>query len=113
MTGPNGITIDPARLDLAPPAPLDGIVKANHDRPRRDEGSNEEQQKPVRDGAGGPAPQAEHPVVDGDPRLLVEAHDAQRRRDGAPAWGENDPRDEDQNMAPDCRSEEARKGLHP
>src|SRR5215213_11197782 len=98
---PNGITVDPARLDLGPPTPLDGVVDANHDRPRRPKGSNEEQQKPVRDSAGGPAPQTEHPVVDGEPRPLVEAHDAQRRRDGPPTRGENNTRDQDQNVAPD------------
>ena len=64
----------------------------------------------MRDGAGGPAPQAEHPVVDGEPRPLVEAHDAQRRRDRPPARGENDTRDQDQNVAPDCGGEEAAKG---
>src|SRR3954467_5660919 len=68
MAGPNRIPINPARLDFGPPAPLDGVVEANHDRSRRHEGSNEEQQKAVRDGAGGPAPCAEHPVVDGEPR---------------------------------------------
>ena len=72
------------------------MIKADHNRFLRHEGSNEEQQKPVRDGAGGPAPQTEHPVVDGEPRLLVEAHDAQRRRDRPPARGEKDTRDQDQ-----------------
>jgi len=40
---PNGITVDPPRLDFGPPTPLDGVVEANHDRPRRHEGRNEEQ----------------------------------------------------------------------
>src|SRR3954452_5856099 len=113
MAGPHRIPIDPARLDLGPPAPLDRVIKADHTRSLRHEGSNEEHQKPVRDGAGGPAPQPEPPVVGDEPRLLVDAHDAQRRRDRPPARGENDTRDQDQNVAPDRGGEEATKGLHP
>src|SRR3954470_13116505 len=113
MAGPNRIPINPARLDFGPPAPLDGVVEANHDRSRRHEGSNEEQQEAVRDGAGGPAPCAEHPVVDGEPRPLVETHDTQRRRDRPPTRGEQGPCDQDQNVAPDCGGEGGRKGLQP
>ena len=110
VAGPNGIPIDPARLDLGPPAPLDGVVKADHDRSPRHEGRDKQQQQPMRDGAGGPAPEAEHAVVDGEARALVEAHDAQRRRDGAPTRGKQDTRHQHQDVAPDCGGEVGRKG---
>ena len=113
VAGANGITIDAARLDLGPPAPLDGVIEADHDRSLRHEGGDQEQQEPVRDGAGRPAPLAEHAVVDGEARRLVEAHDAQRRRDRAPTRGENDTRHQDQNVAPDRGGEGGRKRPHP
>jgi hypothetical protein len=64
----------------------------------------------VRDGAGGPAPQAEHPVVDGEPRPLVEAHDAQRRRDGAPTRGEQTPATRTRTWRQTAGVKEAAKG---
>ena len=35
VAGADRVTVDPARLDLRAPAPLDRIVKADHHRPRR------------------------------------------------------------------------------
>src|SRR5689334_14107021 len=97
MAGPNRIAVDPARLDLGPPARLDRVIKADHNRSLRHEGSNEEQQKSVRNGARGPAPQTEPPMVDGEPRPLVEAHDTQRPRAGPPTRAKNDTRHQAQN----------------
>src|SRR3954464_8479073 len=51
VAGANRVAVDPARLDLGAPTPLDRIVKANHNRPRRGQHGDEQQQQPVCDSA--------------------------------------------------------------
>src|SRR5215210_5005089 len=51
-TGPHGITVDAARLDLGPPAPFDRVVDAHYHWPRWHEGRDQQEQEPMADGTG-------------------------------------------------------------
>jgi hypothetical protein len=44
MAGAHRIAVNAARLDLRTPAPLNGVVDADHNRPGRHEGGHQQQQ---------------------------------------------------------------------
>ena len=52
MAGADRVTVDPARRDPRAPAPLDGIIEADHHRAVRDEGGDQPQQEPMREHQG-------------------------------------------------------------
>ena len=51
VAGAHGIAVEAACADLRTPAPLAGVGEADHDRPLRHQGGNQQQQQPARDGA--------------------------------------------------------------
>ena len=51
VAGAHGIAVEAACADLRTPAPLAGVGEADHDRPLRHQGGDQQQQQPARDGA--------------------------------------------------------------
>jgi hypothetical protein len=84
------ITVDAASADLMSPAPLDGIVNANHHGGVRTyEGSDQQTQRPARDGAGRPHSAVEYVVVDREGVVLLPPAIAQCRGDSSLAGRRN------------------------
>jgi hypothetical protein len=77
------LPVDAARLDLRSPAALDRIVETDDDRPVPDKGGDQQVQQPMGYASGRPACRAQHAMINGEARALVQ--DAQRRTHGAPA----------------------------
>ena len=84
LRGTDRIAIDAARADFLPPAPLDGIVDANHHGGvRAQEAGDQQTQQPACHGAGRPHGPAEHAMVDREVGLLLAPKNTQCRRDGS------------------------------
>jgi hypothetical protein len=80
LRGANRIAVDAARADFLPPAPLDGIVDANHHGGVRAQESGDQQaQQPACDGTRRPySLVVEHTMVDWEIGLLLTAKNTQR-----------------------------------
>src|SRR3954468_9482064 len=100
VAGGHRIAVDAAHPDLPAPAAFDGVVDGDDDRPVRHEGDDEQKQELTRGKACRPAGRAQDTMVDSKACGLIQAHDAQRRRDGAPARAQHGAGDQHGDVDP-------------
>ena len=99
--GADRVTIDAASADLVPPAPLNGIVDANHHGGAgADEGGDQQAQQPACHGAGRPHGSVEHAMVDREVGLLLPTQNPQCRSDGSLARRQDGTRHQQQDVLP-------------
>src|SRR5450759_4703811 len=110
--GADWVAIDPARGDLAAPAPFDRIVDPDHHWPGGHEPIRDHRQQRAGDGATVPPRPAEHKVVEREIAGLAEAHDAQGGDHRALAGRQHYPGDEHQHVLPNRGRKEASEGCH-
>ena len=104
----------PRALILASPAPLDGIVEADHHRGvRRHEGFDQQDQQLARHGPGRPRRPVEDTVEGAKVGIVFAPEDAQRRRDGSPAWRQDDAGEQHQDVRPGRTGEQIREAHEP
>ena len=108
---PDGVTVDPARLDPCAPPPLDGIVEPNDNRPLRHEALDEEAEEHAGGLAAGPPGVAEDAVVGREGAVRV-AGDTERCGDGPDADREEGLGYEDEGALEDGLGEERSERYH-
>jgi len=114
LRGADGITIDAAGADLVPPAPLDGIVDANHHRGvRADEAGDQQAQQPACHRTGRPHRPVEHAMVDREVGLLLPPKDPQCRGDGSLARRQDGAGHQQQDVLPGRAGELLRQAGEP
>ena len=84
-SGADRVTIDAALCDLLAPAPLDGLIEAQDDRTAGGEGRDQQEEQNPASLQRVPAGAREYAVIVLERPLRLQARDAQRRGDGAPA----------------------------
>lgn len=110
VAGPHGIAVDAFRRNaLATPA-LDGVVNAQHDWPRRREGSNQQAEQQARGSPRAPGRAVQHAVVVHEPPLARQAGDTQDARHRALARGQDGAGQQHLSVAPTALKEQGRKG---
>ncbi len=101
LGGADRIAIDAAGADLGSPAPLDGVINADHDRPvLRYEHLDQQDQQLARPGAGRPGCAIEDTMEGAEVGIAIPPQNTQRRRDGAPAGRQDDAGEQYQNVRP-------------
>ena len=111
LGGADRIAIDATGLDLGPPAPLDGVVKPDHDRGAgRHQSVDQQQQQMVRRGPRQPHCAVEDAVESAEVGSAVPAQDAQRGCDGTPAGGQDRASEQQRNMRPSRRVNSSANG---
>ena len=114
LGGADRITIDAAGADLVPPAPLDGVVDANHHGGiRAEEAGDQQAQQPACDGAGRPHGSVEDAMVDREVGLLLAPEDTQRRRDGSLAGRQDGAGHQQQGIRPGRACEQLGQACKP
>src|SRR5215208_5757917 len=113
VAGADRIAVDAARLDLRAPAPLDGLIDADHHRSAWHNGRDQKREQAAGAGATRPAVPVEHTMEVGEGGLLPQPHDAQGRGDGPPSWSENGSGDQHQQVLPRRPGEKSLEGGHP
>ena len=109
VAGPHGITVDAYGRD-APAAPtLDGVVHAQHYRPGRHEGGNEQAEQQTRGRPWAPGGAVQHPVVVHEPPLTREACDPQDAGHGAMARCQDGTAQQHLGVTPTPLQEQGRK----
>ena len=111
--GADRVAVDPPRRDPGAPAPLDGVVEADHHRTVRHEGGDQQPQEPVREGARAPVPVAQRALADSKTRSLAQPHDAQRRGDGSTPRRQQGAARQHEHVTPDRGGEVASEGPRP
>src|SRR5271170_277171 len=107
------VAIDAAGPDFAAPAPLDGIVDADHHLAAGRQHRQEMEQQSTRHVAGVPACPVECFVVAAEAGSVRQPHDAQRLGDGALAGCEDSTADQHQDMVPDWGGEARSENRQP
>jgi len=110
---PHGVTVDAACLDLCAPAALDGLVNTDDHGPTRHKSGDQQAEQAVRRSPARPAATVQHAVVVGETRRTAQAHAAQRRGNGAPAWSQEGACGKHQQVGPGRAGEAAGKRRHP
>ena len=101
LGGTNRIAVDAACVDLMSPAPLDGIVDANHHRGVcADEGSDQQAEQPASHRTRRPHGAVEHAMVDWEVVVLLPAENAQCRGDGSLAGCQDGAGHQQQDVLP-------------
>ena len=113
VAGADRVAVDPPRRDPGAPAPLDGVVEADHHRTVRHEGGDQQPQEPVREGARAPVPVAQRALADSKTRSLAQPHDAQRRGDGSTPRRQQGAARQHEHVTPDRGGEVASEGPRP
>ena len=114
LGGADRIAIDAAGTDLGSPAPLNGVVDPDHDRRAgRHKGLDQQDQQPPRHRPGRPRRAVEDTVESAEAGVVISSQDAQRRRDGAPAWRQDDAGDQQQDVRPGRARKQIGEPLQP
>jgi hypothetical protein len=110
--GAHRIAVDAARRDLLAPAPFDGVVDADDDRPSWQQPFEDQGQQLAGDDPAVPVRLAEHMVIEREISGFGQPHDAQHGAHGALAGGEDGARHQHQDVVPDRRGEAVSENRH-
>ena len=103
--GAHRIAVDAAGRDGRPPAPLDGVVDADHHLAGRQQAVEQMIEQPARQGVRIPAGLAQDFVEAAEARLVSQPHHPQGSADRALARRQHRAGDQDQHALPDRRGE--------
>jgi hypothetical protein len=85
VAGAHGVAVDALGRDALAAAALDRVVQAQHHRPGRGEGVQQQAEQDVRRRPAAPDRAVEHAVIVDEATLPAQPHDPQQARHRAPA----------------------------
>src|SRR6186713_2373107 len=113
MRGADRIAIYATGADFGPPSTFKGLVEAYNDRAMWSEGGDQQPEQQAGDRTATPAVPVQHPMIIGEPGVLVQSSDPQGGRDSAAPGSNNGAGDKNEDVMPGRRREALAERLHP